>query len=429
MDVRYQRDINSNYLIIELETGILQLDYQIPMLINNDIKGLLRLTVGNVDNRMELYYDISSKQKLSIILERMSLTYEVLKKILCSIIETMEAITEYLLDGNKIVIESEYIYIDPYNYQVYFCYHPFYKGDVLANIHELFSKLIEKVNYEDKEAVELIYRVYQCSQREEFQIENLVNILKDETNQEEIKQGETKGKEEDVYTSLVEPHVFLHQVDVEKEILTYSLYGKTIIFLILILALAIGIGGSFYIAKTGSMNLILLVKIVVFLLAEIGLTFLLIMKVLKSYKESKIIIEKEVLPYEEEQEEDFSFSVEPDIEQEKENYGNTVLLTYLNKNEKRKLIPIHNREMPEICISYFPYVIGRIKGQADEIINHPHISRMHLCIEKEDESYYVIDLNSKNGVSVNGVLLESNEKRELYIGDEVEIASISYVFQ
>lgn len=429
MEVRYQRDITNNYLIVELEIDSFQQDYQIPMLINNNIKGLLKLTVGTVDNKIELYYDISSKQRLSVVLERQSLTYEKVKKVLHSIIETMEDITEYLLDGNAVVIESEYIYINPHTYQLFFCYNPFYKGNSLKNLQELFSRLIEKVNYEDKEAVELIYRVYQCSQREEFQIENLENIVRNKTSQKDMKKEKIKEKEEADYISILEPQVPLQQMDVEKEVIVYSFYGKIVISFILILALAIGIGGSFYIIKAEAMSMVLAAKIIVFLLAEVGVVFLSIMKVLKNCKESKIIIEKEVLSYGEEEEEYFSSSTEPDIETEEENYGDTMLLAYLDKKEKRKLLPIHNQEMSEISITHFPYVIGRIKGQADEIINHPLVSRIHLCIEEENEKYYVVDLNSTNGVRVNGMLLEANEKRELFIGDEVEIASISYVFQ
>ncbi|NLZ81064.1 MAG: FHA domain-containing protein [Clostridiales bacterium] len=421
MEVRYQRDINSNYLIVEIEEGIHESDYQIPMLINNNIRGLLKLTVGNIDNKMELYYDISSKQKLSTILERQSLTHENLQRILYSIIDTMEVIVEYLLDGKGIVLELEYIYLNLETYQLYFCYNPFYKDNVLMNLHELFLKLIEKVNYEDKEAVELIYKAYQCSQKEGFQIADLVKIIEHESSLDSVKQS---------YTSVVKPQVLLQQVDIQKEILTYSLQGKILIFLIVIFSFAIGITGSIYIVKTGPVSLILLVKIVMFLLAEIGIAFLAIMKVLKSYKESKIIIEKELLSYDEEQDEEFSGAVQPDLVAEtKEDYGDTVLLAYSEKKEKRKLIPIHNLEMSEICITHFPYVIGRIKGQADEIINDPLISRMHLCIEEDNNSYYAVDLNSTNGVSINGVILEANEKRELSIGDELGIANISYVFQ
>ncbi len=430
LNVRYQRDINSNYLIVETEADVNKQDYKILILINNDIKELLKLSVGNIDNKMELYYDISSKQKLSMILERQPVTYENLKKILECIIKTMEVIIEYLLDDNGIVLDPEYIYVIPGAYSLHFCYNPFYNGDNLKGLQQIFSKLIEKVDYEDKKAVELAYRAYQSSQKEEFQIGDLLALINDQTLSRCISEEIREGKVENSYTSLVKPQVFMQQINVEKEVLRCSLKGKIAISMFLIVAFGIGVSGCCYIVAAGPKSLILLVKIVAFLSMEIAISFLAIMKLLKICKNSKIIVEKEVLSYEEEQEEDYEYSIQPElVAEEQEPYGDTVLLAYSKKGDPRKLIPIYNHEMSEIVISHFPYVIGRIKGQADKVIDHPLVSRLHLCIEEENGGYYLVDLNSTNGVSINGVLLKSNEKKELLIGDEVGIASISYIFQ
>lgn len=433
LKVRYQRDIKSNYLVIETEIGSQVVDYQVPMLINNDIRGLLKLTVENIDDKLELLYDISSKQKLSNILERQTLSYENLKKILYSFIEIIEVITEYLLDGNGIILEAEYIYINPETFQIFFCYNPFYKGNLLRDLHQLFAKFIEKVNYEDKEAVELIYKIYQCSKKEEFQINDFINVINSNKQIERIQDEEEEMEEKDEsHISLVKPQVFSQQIDVEKEILACTFQGKIIIFLISLLSIVIGIIASFYIIKTSFTNLLIIIKISALLIGEICIVFLLIMKTLNTFRNSKIITEKEILSYEEEgdlYQSSSSLIEEEYVAEEREVYGDTLLLAYSKRNDKRRLVPIYNNEMPEIFMDHFPYIIGRIKGQSDEVINHPLISRLHLSIEAENEKYYIVDLNSTNGVRINGDLLESNEKREIFVSDEVGIADIIYVFQ
>lgn len=438
LKVRYQRDVNKNYLIFESDEDCQTEDYQMFMLVHNDINGLLKLTLGKINNKLELYYDISSKQKLSVILERQSLSYKNLKKILSSLIETMNVIAEFLLDGNGIIIDLEYIYIHPETYKLYFCYNPSYRKDILREINRLFSKLLEKVNYEDKKAVELIYRSYQCSQREEFQIGDLDSLIKNHGEIESIeesidyKEVAHEEKRKEFYTTLVKPQVMLQQVDVEKEVLTYTLKGKILIVLIAFISVVIAGMGSFFIVRTSSINFLLIMKIPTFLSIVMCLAFLATVKVLKSCRDSKIVIEKEVLSFDEELEVDEELSqaiTEKGVVEKKEEYGDTLLLAYSNTGGMKRLIPIYNNEMKEIYIKHYPYVIGRIKEQADEIIDNPLISRIHLCIEKENEDYYAVDLNSKNGVSVNGIRLEANEKSKLFVGDEVGIADFMYVFQ
>jgi adenylate cyclase len=50
-------------------------------------------------------------------------------------------------------------------------------------------------------------------------------------------------------------------------------------------------------------------------------------------------------------------------------------------------------------------LIGRTEGN-DLVLNHPSVSRRHARIELRDERWWIIDLNSTNGVKVNGSLID-----------------------
>lgn len=56
------------------------------------------------------------------------------------------------------------------------------------------------------------------------------------------------------------------------------------------------------------------------------------------------------------------------------------------------------------------------------------VSRVHARIRKEEEGYFLADLNSRNGTSVNGRLLRANEEYQLQDEDEVDFAEARYVF-
>ena len=62
--------------------------------------------------------------------------------------------------------------------------------------------------------------------------------------------------------------------------------------------------------------------------------------------------------------------------------------------------------------------IGR-DPKNDQVINHPSVSRFHGRIQKEDESFYIYDLNSTNGTYVNGRAI--HKQRLLKPGDLISI--------
>lgn len=75
------------------------------------------------------------------------------------------------------------------------------------------------------------------------------------------------------------------------------------------------------------------------------------------------------------------------------------------------------------------FVIGKMKGQVDMVLNLPMISRIHAEIEKREGAYFLVDLNSTNGTFLNGERLEANEYRQLHTGDEICFAGAGYYFK
>ena len=58
----------------------------------------------------------------------------------------------------------------------------------------------------------------------------------------------------------------------------------------------------------------------------------------------------------------------------------------------------------------------------------PTVSRVHARIREKDGEYYLADLNSRNGTSVNGTMLQNEEEYRLQDEDEVDFAQARYVF-
>jgi adenylate cyclase len=65
--------------------------------------------------------------------------------------------------------------------------------------------------------------------------------------------------------------------------------------------------------------------------------------------------------------------------------------------------------------------VGRTEGN-DLVLNHPSVSRRHARFDHRDNHWLVIDLNSTNGVKINGTLISG--ERQVNPGDIVMVGSV-----
>ena len=123
----------------------------------------------------------------------------------------------------------------------------------------------------------------------------------------------------------------------------------------------------------------------------------------------------------------FQDSLYPQEQEEDPRFSTKQLLELENRTEDRRLCPV-NKALPEIVVSHFPFVIGKEGRLSDFVLSDSRISRMHLEIDRKGDSYFLTDLNSTNGTSLNGRRLNANERAPLSAGSEISIAGIEYVF-
>lgn len=74
------------------------------------------------------------------------------------------------------------------------------------------------------------------------------------------------------------------------------------------------------------------------------------------------------------------------------------------------------------------FLVGSQEGEANGVIFTSSVSRRHALITKEEENYYIEDLNSTNGTYLNGEALEYKEKVPLSKNDKIMFAEEKYRF-
>lgn len=113
------------FITIE-EDIIYKEDYQMKMLRNNKIIGLIPMRGMGVNDKSQYLYEIGGKISLTGLYERGRVTCDDIESLLSNILLIMHETEEYLLDLSRIYFKPEYIFWGDNRF--YFCYYPLKKN-------------------------------------------------------------------------------------------------------------------------------------------------------------------------------------------------------------------------------------------------------------------------------------------------------------
>lgn len=177
VEVGYKKDLRNNYMIIEKSTNKEYAPFCIKMLERQEIEGLLSVEQKLIDNKTLLYYDITAKQSINNILEKSTLSIKGLKSLCSGVIQAIEKAYEYLLSEDDFILAPDFIYQDITSGTPFICLFPGYCINIKDQMSGLMEFLMNKVDYNDKEAVYLVYRLYAVSKEEGYTFEHLKEVL------------------------------------------------------------------------------------------------------------------------------------------------------------------------------------------------------------------------------------------------------------
>lgn len=433
--------MNRNYMVL-CPKRMRNDKYTIRMISGNHIPGLLPFQEKRIDGECWYYYDVTSKQPLSRILEYRNMRGEELKIFLSSLLFSVRQMERFLLDENQICLDPDYLYMEPEGFQCALVLIPGRYEDFVQDFRNLAQYLLDHVDQNDRDAVVLAFSVFKESRKINFGIEDIEKSLGSASLEQEIagsKAGHEKNEEKEsrieIENEMIANRVMVSEDDRENlperegsrrnymDFLWIPLIGVMLFIPVFVLGMT-GIYGflrwKWYIC-IGE----LMLSVIAFIMYKI-LNKQKIHEIMEEEPEKEI--EKE-LNWEEylRREENFETGLlegKTDVCEEMQ----TMLLTsqaYLAGT--RSLVPVDGGK--EIALPYFPFLIGKNEGITDYCLERQGVSRIHVKLEEKDGGYQVTDLNSTNGTKVNGRLLNANESCVLPIGGELTIAAERFIFR
>lgn len=440
MKISYQREFKYNYLIIDPEELIWQ-GYENQMLSQNQIEGILRFKLRQKDDGVRFYYEINSKQPIARILESRSIRAEEIRMLVIGILGVLERMELYLLREGSILLEPEYLYVDPDSFRVWLCLVPGMRRDFPEAFSRFLEYLLGSVDHQDKESVVLAYGLYQETRKENYGLEDIKRLLQQEKGRNSQEAGnvtvqrnlERENRQNEEYgTGICEDGKNWLDVWQNKD-RKREVQQKTELR---------SYGSKIQLQEKAAKQKSLWKR----------------WKNHIFHKPGKEEISPARVPKEMIIREDRISSWFPPAEESGSDKGNTilmadqaalyssakpgynkehqvqtgqgtVLLADFSSETGQRMLRTLDSDGENIPLPYYPFIIGKQDNLVDYKLDRETVSRLHVRIDQAGEAYRIKDLNSTNGTFLRGRLLENNEEAELHTGDEVCIARYRYRFE
>ncbi len=426
MQVRLERDLSHFYLVPDVRGQYTKEDYQIHMLMENQISGLLSMHGHYMDGMQEYYYDITSMKSMEQIYDSEFMNEGVILSILKALYGVVHELEKYLLDENCILLDTNCIYMDEESRTPYFCYLPGNKKTIEASFCELSEYILHHLDQKDQKAVLLGYEIYRQASQNNYSLESVLKKAfetKTETTEKEVMPEKKIVQEKENIPSVnykeesdkrksveVKEQKKRKSIKPEKEKKQKHVKEKLPKRMILLSCLSVLI-------FTG---IIVLIRIGILTATQGGgIAFLgvgIFGFALSEQKKEADAGKKETI----------KSTIKP-TKDEKESNVTKVLWEGEEEYQPRlSLIGMNSRDRMTIILQNDSYLVGKHKSKVDICVNDPAVSRIHARITKDGDDYYISDLNSTNGTFYNGRRLESGEKVKLELTDEITFAESGF---
>lgn len=358
--IEYIRNLKGSYMVIATEYE--PEPFEEKMLRYNPIEGLLVPFSETRDTERKMWYEITGKQSLELVLSNQEMGQELFCQVLSQLCSVVEKLDAFLLNENGILLEAESIFADRRMGQVVFTYLPGKTGSLAESLRRLVEYLLSKIDHKDTAAVKIAYEVYEKTLKEGYALADIRESMKLPYEKEEsgaIQENQT-DRELPVNRSFAEEPA----------------------------------GGMFAPLKEQWLKC-------------------------QKYWKNRLVRGRKRIP-----KEPIVFTPEP----EPENIVHpTVLLSEVPEPQRGILRYEGTGSGTDITIGKTPFVIGS-DPSSDACIRNRAVSRQHARITQTEDIYFIEDLNSSNGTTVGGELLNYKTKVSLHTNEIILFANEKYRF-
>ena len=454
MEIKYRREARKTFMHLG-STGD-GTGYEERMMQHLRHENLLPFHIDYAENEKRYYYEISALQPLERIAEQGGITACKLKMLILQLDHILGVLEKHLMSDAALLLHPQTIYLDQEQERFRFCTVPGGNYHFTEQMRALCLFLLPHFT-EGSDAVLICHAMFKASLKENFSSRQLLCLLfeqhkpvqQTEPETERITEIGVNEKETEInWKEDQEKHQEKHQekngTERNMPVLVSAVGGLRQILICLAIFLTAPVIIFLLRGREAVMRML-----PVFCVAGIGLLLYFLLQYIEKKKQTdgEEVREHEpkALTFHKGDVTGFGYSEEghgypqgsdrgsiPLEENKTEESGSTFSTRQLweierNAGTDRRLVPL-NKELPEILLDHFPFIIGKNKQSSDFALRDERVSHIHLQFCKEGEQYFMTDLNSANGTKLGEYLMNANETVPIQPGQEISIAGIGYVF-
>ena len=171
-----QADLSNSCLTVEADPKTRNC-WELRMLEENRIEGLLPLSVCDDNGVLRLSYDTAGTEPLSLYTDTAQLKAADLRRLILTLKHVITGMEPYLMNAAGIVLHMDSVYISPRSRAPCFLFLPGRKGEFSSDLSDFLQALLGASDHDDYASVVLAYRLYKASLEPHNALERLEQIL------------------------------------------------------------------------------------------------------------------------------------------------------------------------------------------------------------------------------------------------------------
>ena len=420
--IDYIRDMNKNYIKICCEESRIQESYCMKMVEKNNIDGVIKPRVVDLNGKVNWLYEISGMISLEEryadkLFSAADISYisEFLKGVIING-------RKYMLDLDGFILSPKYIVCGVGRGEWHLIYNITEKNCIRNSLKQLLEFILERLDHKDGQAVVVGYALYKRVCQEELYIEQLFEDTENSQPAENSPVGVELIVNEKEYNSVV-PEVVQEEKEIKLDMLKAMLWGTGgLVCLVGLLAGGWGItSGIIEGHSIGSILMDVFIALIFIGIAAVCIWLALgrceyFNMIVSEVKKIKYTVNKLEIKQ--------SDTLTSSVDLCEERSGNSTMLLSGMACTKLIMRGKGSRGDREFILEDMPVTIGSAK--ADIVIDEPGISRIHARISREGELLFIKDMNSTNGTWVNDHQLTVYELCKINNGDIIKLADTSF---
>lgn len=218
MKTGYEKELNRVSLHIDIPR-LYEENYQIHMLRENKIPGLLEISGCGMDGKSRYSYIVTGLMSMKSVYEAASIKKEDMLCFVNRLMEVVKALRRFMLNPDGLLLYPEFMFYGEETW--FFCYLPGRKKSLCEAFHVITEYFVRKLDYEDTEGIMLSYELHKATLQENYDLEKIMDDYRlheekrhsTELKSEMVRESETRLPQENLFS--LEEEAYEPVADVE----------------------------------------------------------------------------------------------------------------------------------------------------------------------------------------------------------------------